>query len=43
MTAIDWFWTILVYVVVLGLGALGGVVTRYWLVTIPDRELKHRR
>ena len=43
MTAIDWFWTSLVYAVVLGLAALGGVVTMYWFVTIPERELKHRR
>ena len=42
MTAIGWFWTILVYALVIAGAALGGLVTRYWFVTIPDRELKRR-
>ena len=40
MSGIEWFWTIVCYAVVGGLGAvLGGFVGYYWFVEIPKREL----
>jgi len=37
------FWTIVVYAFVFGMAALGGFVTYYWFVIVPDREVGARR
>jgi hypothetical protein len=37
------FWTIVVYAFVVGMAALGGFVTYYWFVIVPERELAARR
>ena len=37
------FWTIMVYAFVFGMAALGGFVTFYWLIVIPEREASVRR
>ena len=37
------FWTIVVYAFVFGLAALGGFVTFYWFVIVPDRVLDTRK
>ncbi len=37
------FWTIMVYVFVFGMAALGGFVTFYWLVVVGEREASSRR
>ena len=39
MSGIEWFWTLVCYAVLFGLGAVGAFVGYYWFVEIPKREL----